>query len=140
MSHGYKQKCETRRHADCTGPFGSGLAHGSGHTHLGVALSEWQSTFVTIVILISPLVAMILLWTRYQRAGLFLLAISMVGSFVFGVYYHFIAAGADNAFTLRQEPWTAVFRITAALLAVIEAAGCAWCIWALRLKTDTGLK
>ena len=98
-------------------------------------LTEGQSSFVTIVVLISPLVAMILLWTRFQKAGMYLLAISMAGSFVFGVYYHFIAAGADNAFTLSTQLWTAEFRITAVLLVVIEAAGCAWSIWALRLKT-----
>ena len=110
------------------------LAHGSGHTHIKIMLSEWQSTFVTIVVLISPLVAMILLWTRFQKAGMYLLAISMAGSFVFGVYYHFIAAGADNTFTLSPQPWTAEFRITAVLVAVIEATGCAWSIWALRLN------
>lgn len=105
-------------------------AHGSGHTHLGIAMRVWQSAFIAIVILIAPLLAMILLWTRLQRAGVYVLGMSMAGSLVFGVYYHFLLASADNVFTLGQQAWTGEFRITAVLLAVIEAVGCVWSVWA----------
>ena len=110
------------------------LTHGSGHTHLGIATSVWQSAFIAIVILAAPLLAMILLWTRLQRAGVYVLGISMAGSLVFGVYYHFLFASADNVFTLGHRAWTDEFRITAVLLALIEAAGCAWSAWVLRLQ------
>ena len=110
------------------------LAHGSGHAHLGIALNVWQSAFLAIVILAAPLLAMILFWTRLQRAGVYVLGISMAGSLVFGVYYHFLFASADNVFTLGHRAWTDGFRITAVLLALIEAAGCAWSAWVLRLQ------
>lgn len=112
------------------------LAHGSGHTHLGIATSVWQSAFIAIVILAAPLLAMILLWTRLQRAGVYVLGISMAGSLVFGVYYHFLFASTDNVFALGQQAWTAAFRITAVLLALIEAVGCAWSIWVLRSQAN----
>src|SRR5262245_30136484 len=49
------------------------LGHGSGHTHLGIGTNLWQTVFIAIVILAGPLIAMILLWTRMQRAGVLLL-------------------------------------------------------------------
>ncbi|HLM58461.1 MAG TPA: hypothetical protein VK422_20330 [Pyrinomonadaceae bacterium] len=55
-----------------------------------------------------------------------LVLVSMVGSFAFGVYYHFVAHTIDHVAhvaRLRPEFWSAMFQITAYLLAVSEAAG-----------------
>jgi len=47
----------------------------------------------------------------------------MLGSLIFGGYYHFIATGEDNIASLGLHAWSAPFQVTAVLLALIEAAG-----------------
>jgi hypothetical protein len=74
------------------------------------------------VILIAPIVAAVLIWKR-RPSGFVLLTISMTGAFVFGVYYHFVVSGSDNAFTLPASSWTFTFQLTAWLLAITELAG-----------------
>ena len=56
------------------------LIHGQAHTRLGVGLSDWQNVYVLAVIVVAPLVAFALSFTRYARAGLWLLLASMLGS------------------------------------------------------------
>src|SRR4029079_17080099 len=75
------------------------IPHSIAHTNLQIAMDTWQSIYIFVVILIAPMVAAVFIWIR-PRSGFALLTISMIGSFVFGVYYHFIATGSDNAFTL----------------------------------------
>ena len=41
------------------------LWHGSAHTHLGIELSTQQTLFIYLVIIIAPVIAGILVWTRY---------------------------------------------------------------------------
>ena len=108
--------------------------HASSHVHLTIGVDTWQSVFIAIVIFAAPLLAMILLWLRFQTAGVYLLGISMAGSLIFGVYYHFVVASADNAFAMGPGTWSTAFRITAGLLAAIEAVGFAWCVWILALQ------
>jgi len=108
------------------------LVHGSGHTHLGIGTNRWQTVFIAIVILAGPLLSMVLLWTRLQRAGSLLLGVTMAGALAFGLYYHFIAPGADNALELGQSGWSTVFLITSVLLAIVEAMGFVWSVLALR--------
>jgi hypothetical protein len=113
------------------------LVHGSGHTHLGIGTNLWQTVFIAIVILAAPLIAMILLWTRMQRAGVLLLAIAMAGALVFGLYYHFVAPGTDNALEVGHSAWGTVFLATSVLLAIVEAVACGWCFLVLRsLQTN----
>jgi hypothetical protein len=45
------------------------LWHGSAHTHLGIELSTEQTLFVYIIVIIAPIVAAILVWTRYLSTG-----------------------------------------------------------------------
>ena len=105
------------------------MAHGSAHSHLGIGLSAWQKAFVGIIITAGPLVAMSFLWTRLQRVGTNLLGWTMAGSLIFGLYYHFIMPGADNALGLAPGEWSIGFFITSVLLAVIEAWACVWAGW-----------
>jgi hypothetical protein len=52
----------------------------------------------------------------------------MLGSFVFGLYYHFVADTIDHvAHVARLQPafWSAMFQVTAHLLAVSEVVGAA---------------
>ena len=69
------------------------IAHGAAHRELGVGLSTLGSIFVIVVVLILPLVAMVLLWTARLRLGLILLALSMGGALLFGLYHHFLVVG-----------------------------------------------
>jgi hypothetical protein len=98
------------------------IPHSTAHTHLHIAMDTWQTIYIFAVILIAPIVAAVLIWRR-RRSGFALLTISMIGSFLFGVYYHFIATGSDNAFTLPASSWTRTFQLTAWLLAITEVAG-----------------
>jgi hypothetical protein len=99
------------------------LLHGRAHTELAVELSAWQTSFVAVVIVVTPLVAAVLLWTRHARLGFLLLIVSMSGSLVFGVYYHYIAISPDHVSHLPPGSAQGMFRKTALLLVVTEVAG-----------------
>jgi hypothetical protein len=99
------------------------LLHGRAHTDLAVELSAWQSIFVAVVIVVMPLVAAVLLWTRYARFGFLLLIASMSGSLVFGAYYHYIAISPDHVSHLPPGSAQHMFRKTALLLVVTEVLG-----------------
>ena len=96
--------------------------HSIAHTNLHIAMDTWQNIYIFVVILIAPIVAAVFIWIR-PRSGFALLTISMIGSFAFGVYYHFIATGSDNAFTLPASSWTLTFQLSAWLLAITELSG-----------------
>lgn len=98
------------------------FVHATAHSSLFIAMSLLQNVYIFLVILAGPIVAMILLRNR-PTVGFSLLAVSMLGSFLFGVYHHFIAIGSDNVFTLDTNLWTMIFQLTAVLLAIIEFAG-----------------
>ena len=72
------------------------LWHGSAHTQLAIALSTEKTIFVYIVILIAPIVAATLVWTRYNRVGLWGFFLSMLGAFLFGAYHHYVLVSPDN--------------------------------------------
>ena len=97
--------------------------HGSAHTNLKVDLAAWQSVFVLIVIVVAPLVAAILIWTRLSRFGFVLLAASMAGALLFGVYFHYLAISPDHVSHLPPGDAQGAFRWTALLLAITEAIG-----------------
>ena len=99
------------------------LLHGRAHTDLGVGLTTWQYVFVMTVILLVPLVALVLSWTRYSRAGLWLLFISMLGSLIFGFCYHYIIISNDHVAHLPAGDARGMFRMTALLLLITEALG-----------------
>jgi hypothetical protein len=98
------------------------IAHGAAHTNLHIDMKGWQSVFIVLVILVLPLVSAVLLWRR-SRKGFGLLFWSMLGSLLFGGYYHFIVAGTDNVASLGDHAWAPAFQVTAVLLALTEAAG-----------------
>jgi hypothetical protein len=110
------------------------VLHGAAHSHLNIGVSTWQKAFIAVVIFAVPLIATMMLWTRARRLGIILLGLSLAGSLVFGVSYHFLIAGPDNAFVQYPSHWGSAFPATAMLLALIEAAGLTWCIWPLRAE------
>ena len=96
--------------------------HGWAHQAAIVKLTSFGYVYVTIVITLGPLVAAGFLVTRKQKTGALLLALSMCGSFIFGVWYHFLSNTTDNV-TQVHGPWHSTFLWTAIALAVIELAG-----------------
>jgi hypothetical protein len=99
------------------------VVHGRAHGELGVGLSEWQTIYVITVILMAPLIAIPWLWTRYARVGLLMLVISMAGSLIFGVIYHYVIVSPDHVSHLPPGAAQGVFRLTALLLVLTELFG-----------------
>ena len=99
------------------------VLHGRAHTELGVGLSNWQQAYVLLVILLAPLVALLLTWTRYPRTGLWLLLLSMLGALIFGAAYHYVIISNDHVAHLPPGDARGMFQVTALLLLVTEAAG-----------------
>ena len=55
-----------------------------------------------------------------------MLFLSMLGALLFGGYYHFVLAGADNVSTVAHHAlhsWAHLFQVSAVLLALVEFAG-----------------
>jgi hypothetical protein len=108
------------------------LLHGRAHTELGVGLTSFQQFYVIAVILLAPLIALLLSWTRYARASLWLLLALMLGSLIFGACYHYIIVSSDHVAHLPLGDARGLFRVTALLLLITEAAGVVLAAIALR--------
>jgi hypothetical protein len=102
--------------------------HGTAHRELAVSLSPAQTLFVYVVIVLAPLVALGLLWTRYVNVALWLFLTAMCASLLFGAYYHYVFDSLDNIHDLPpgSDAAHARFVISAAILALtqLEAALC----------------
>jgi hypothetical protein len=100
------------------------LWHGSAHTRLGIELSTEQTLFVYIIVIIAPVVAAILVCTCYVSMGLWVFFLSMLGSFLFGAYHHYVLVSPDNISHL--PPGTpeshSTFVISAGVIALLELA------------------
>jgi hypothetical protein len=98
------------------------VPHGLAHSSMHIEMNGWQNVYIFVVINLVPLVSIFLIWKRLPASFLVLL-IAMLGSLLFGVYYHFIAPGPDNVAEVGGHDWTRTFQATAVLLAVSELAG-----------------
>ena len=108
------------------------MLHGQAHDKLSVGLSSWQNIYVLVVIAIAPLVAMVLLWTRYSHTGLLVLVVSMAASLIFGVVYHYVVISPDHVSHLPPGDAQGLFRTTAGLLILTELFGVVVGLLALR--------
>lgn len=108
------------------------IVHGRAHESLAVGLSSWQNLYVLTVIVIAPLVAMALIWTRYARTGLRLLVVSMAGSLIFGIAYHYVVISPDHVSHIPPGDAQGLFRTTAMLLVLTELFGVLVGLWGLR--------
>ncbi len=106
-----------------------GVLHGMAHRDLGIEMSTEQSLFINIVIGAAPVLAAILLWTKLIRVGAILLAASMAGALLFGLYHHYILVSPDHVSYLPDGNLQGLFRITAFLLPISEAFGVGGGIW-----------
>jgi hypothetical protein len=106
--------------------FAINVAHAVAHKQLAIGLNSFQKIFVAVVIVVAPLYAAYLIWKGNFRAGGALLALSMAGALVFGVYYHFILPGPDHVTHINLPislDMRDIFDVSAVLLALFECLG-----------------
>ena len=116
--------------------------HGNAHTALAIALPPEKNAFVFVVILIAPLVAAILVWTRYVVAGVWTFFLSMLGALLFGAYHHFILVSPDNVghLPIGSADAQAMFASSATAVALLELASAlygAFCLGSLLRASAT---
>ena len=112
------------------------ILHGWAHQGAMVMLTTFGNIYVGVVITLMPVVAAVFLFTRKQKIGSLLLALSMLGSFIFGFWYHFLSQTNDNV-TQVHGPWHSTFLWTAIALAVIELAGTIVGFWLFRATSKS---
>ena len=113
-----------------------GVVHDLAHRDLGIELTATQTLFINLVILAAPVVAVVLLWSRFKGVGTILFAGAMAASLFFGLYYHYVLASPDHVSHLPDGDLQALFRITALLLALVQALGAAVGIWGIVLGRE----
>ncbi len=104
------------------------LIHGYAHTQAHVTLSPVGQIYVLVVIVLAPLLGFALLYSRQLKTGALVAGLSLAGSFVFGLAYHFLLSGNDNVMEVHGE-WHMMFMWTATFLAVLELAGTFTAFW-----------
>jgi hypothetical protein len=113
--------------------------HGSTHQKLAVLLPPEKNAFVYIVIILLPVVAAALVWTRFAGAGLWIFLASMVASFLFGAYHHYVMVSNDHIHHLPAgsdgDHWA--FISSAAALALVELAAALYGAWCLGRRAVT---
>ena len=103
------------------------MAHDEGH----VPMSAAANLFVFVVILAGPLLGLALLW-RTQRAGSWIIAVTLAAALVFGVVNHFILESPDHVRAVAEQVRPA-FTATALLLALTEVLGAGLAVRLARL-------
>jgi len=114
------------------------VLHSIAHEVLPVKATPAQLAFIIPVIIVAPLVAGFML-SRFKKAAIVLLATSMFGSFVFGLYYHFIADTidhVDHVAPMHPALWSPMFAGTAYLLAISELLGAALAVMLLLAQRE----
>ena len=101
------------------------FVHNQAHRQIDVALSNFQSTYALIVIVIAPAVAAAIIWRGNPRRGATVLVLSLLASIVFGFVNHFVIDSSDQLAHIANDGWGKIFIVTAYALAVIELVGIA---------------
>ena len=114
--------------------------HTIAHFQLDILLGPLANLYVVVVIIIAPILAVVLLWTGPQRPAACLLFFSMLGSFLFGGYHHFIADSRDHVAQVPASAWGTAFIVSAVAMAVIELAGCAVGLWAASASREPAVQ
>lgn len=102
--------------------------HGWSHIHASVLTTAMQDVFIGVVGVVFPIIALTLVLGRKLAFGYGLFSVTMLGSFVFGVSYHFIFDTPDLCSNVKSAHFTA----SAGLLAVVEIAGFIWGLYCWR--------
>ena len=109
------------------------LWHGDAHTQLAIGLPPEKTIFVYVVILIAPLVAAALVWTRYVSTSIWVFFLSMLGALLFGAYHHYVLVSPDNIGNLPAgSPEShSQFISSASVIALIELAAALYAAFCL---------
>ncbi len=92
---------------------------------LNPALAPAESVRIAAFAGVLTLAGVALLWMHRQKIGsLLLLAVFAVG-LVIGSSEHFFVAGPNNVFDVGTGDWTVPFKISVAILVLLEVAGLA---------------
>lgn len=113
---------------------GVNTVHGVAHAEIPVVVTDLQTVFIAVVMYVAPLVALGLLATGHQWTGGTVLAVSMAGALVFGLVFHYLLSTPDNVAAVPAGPWQEPFRLTAALLVLVDAAGMVVGTWFMRMR------
>jgi sec-independent protein translocase protein TatC len=102
---------------------GAAIWHGWAHSVLAVTLPPAKNLFVLVVIVVLPVAAAGLAWTRWVRPAIWLFTLSMAASLLFGVYHHYVAISPDHVAHLPAGSPAALrwFLWSAGTIAVLEA-------------------
>jgi hypothetical protein len=116
------------------------LWHGSAHRQLAIDLPPEKTLFVFLVILLGPVVAAGLVWTRYSSVGLTVFFSSMLAALLFGVYHHYVLVSPDNVNHLPNgiPEFHAQFVTSACIIALLELASAlygAFCLGLLHAQS-----
>jgi hypothetical protein len=111
------------------------IVHGTAHAKAHVLLSTSANAFVFVVILGGPLIGLGWMW-RNERAGAWLLTLTMAAALVFGFVNHFVFSSPDHVSNIDPQ-WRLLFTTTAVLLVLTEAVGSGLAVrsvWTRRLR------
>jgi hypothetical protein len=98
--------------------------HGEFRRELAVALGQGPSFFAYVFFIVAPLLAVVLVWARRVRQGLWLFLAAVGASLLFGIYYRYILLSPENVPHLPSGVGAAHarFAVNAAIRALIELA------------------
>jgi hypothetical protein len=105
--------------------------HGWSHLDAGVPTTLGQNVFISTVIFAMPPLATALIALRRLRLGYALLLLSMAGSFVFGIVFHFVVDTRDSVVNVCGAG-ARMFLVSAVLLALVELTGTVWAVYCWR--------
>lgn len=95
--------------------------HGIMHIPNKVGLNIYQFLFVAIDIMILPLIGLNI-FKKNRTFGILICLLSILGSGIFGTYFHFILISPDH---VSQVPltniWGYLFHITAYFISIIDS-------------------
>lgn len=106
--------------------------HTAAHSRIPVPLTDLQTLFVATVILTLPLFGTGLLWAGRAATAAPVIAFSMIASLAFGFLYHFVVSSPDHVLAVPEHASRPAFIVSAALLAITEAAGAVVALFAAR--------
>ncbi len=90
---------------------------------LNPALAPAESVRIAAFAGVLTLVGVALLWMQRQKIGSFILIGVFAVGLVIGSSEHFFVAGPNNVFDVGTGDWTVPFKISVAILLLLEVAG-----------------
>lgn len=82
-----------------------------------------ESVRIATIAAALTLAGLALLWMRWHKTGALLLAVMFANGLVIGSLEHFFVSGPNNVFDVGSGAWTLLFKLSVAILVVLEVAG-----------------